>query len=255
MVDKVSENNSKENDTVIDVQEPEQTVVTITKDVNNSQEKKKKVNIFKQFLLKRVYLTAISCYLIYIVLNIVYNLLFNDLVLKFKENVLGIKNTENVTSSNQLSLMEELGNSKIILLTLLYMIVIGPILEEIIFRLCIFRPIDLLGIKVRKSNKFFGWLIIALAFIISSSIFAYAHFNLNLDTLAKELEFFPQYFLMGFMFAAAYHYDGYLAASMLTHILNNLVATLLMFLASSINGTIFINTTNINNSLIMKFLH
>ncbi|OUM57325.1 hypothetical protein PIROE2DRAFT_17731 [Piromyces sp. E2] len=177
------------------------------------EDKKRHINIFKQFLIPRVYKTAIIAFMIFFVINYVYDV---TVVMVFGNTL--------QSSSNQQAVDTFLKSPSI--KKMIYFCVIGPVIEEFIFRSIIFKVLHWIGKKVQEKNKFFGITIRILAFFISSFIFAFAHFNFNFKILRKERFNFPPYFMMGIIFAITYDLDGYLLASILTHVINNTVSTI-----------------------------
>ena len=189
-------------------------------ETSETEKKKKHVNIFKQFLIPRVYYTAIVVYLLSVVTNIIVSILLEVLNL----------NDEDGKSLNEEGLEEDLAETNYSYKLVLYIVLIGPILEELVFRLILFRGISIIGEKIGKNNKFIRRFIKFLAYLISSAVFAFGHFEFSFKVLISDFANFPFYFIMGIYLAIAYDYDGYFLAAVLTHILNNSVATLLNFL-------------------------
>ena len=189
-------------------------------ETSETEKKKKHVNIFKQFLIPRVYYTAIVVYLLSTVTNIIVSILLEVLNL----------NDEDGKSLNEEGLEEDLAKTNYSYKLVLYIVLIGPILEELVFRLILFRGISIIGEKIGKNNKFIRRFIKFLAYLISSAVFAFGHFEFSFKVLISDFANFPFYFIMGIYLAIAYDYDGYFLAAVLTHILNNSVATLLNFL-------------------------
>jgi len=212
---------------IIDI--PEQHTRDIVK-----KNKYKHVYIHKQFLIPRVYTTALMTYILFMICQ--YACLFIiDLI---------FGPAEDYTSTNQDTLEDRLNDHDIILkvFLILYICIGGPIMEEFIFRSIIFKIINWAGKKVQEKLKFIGIIIRILAFLISSFIFAFAHFSFSFEVLTKEIRTFPTYFIMGLAFAYAYNRDNYILASILTHILNNTVSTILiLFLKSEmVNSNIIV---------------
>ena len=189
-------------------------------ETSETEKKKKHVNIFKQFLIPRVYYTAIAIYLLSIVTRI-----FIYILLKLFNLI-----DEDGKSLNEEGLEEDLAKTNYSYKLVLYIVLIGPILEELVFRLILFRGISIIGEKIGKNNKFIRRFIKFLAYLISSAVFAFGHFEFSFKVLISDFANFPFYFIMGIYLAIAYDYDGYFLAAVLTHILNNSVATLLNFL-------------------------
>jgi len=171
---------------------------TEERNIDKKKKEKEHVNFFKQFLLPRVYITAIISFVVIIIFNIVSGIIL--------EHVFHVTTNSNEEGLNE---MQEINPT----FTIIYVCIIGPIIEELIFRRLIF------------------WLIkkfsVVLAYLVSSFLFAFGHFGFSFSTLISEIYFFPVYFIMGVIFAYTYNYDGYILASMLSHILNNTAVTLL----------------------------
>jgi len=199
---------------VIDVPEQKNEVET-----SEIEKKKKHVNIFKQFLIPRVYYTAIVVYILAIVTKIIVGIILSVLNLT----------DEDGKSENQEALEDGLKENNYNYKSILYIVLFGPILEEFIFRFILFRGISYIGEKIGKNNKFIRRFIKFLAYIISSGLFAFGHFGFSFEILVADFVNFPTYFIMGVFLAIAYDYDGYFLAAVLTHILNNSIATVVMF--------------------------
>jgi len=185
-------------------------------ETSETEKKKKHVNIFKQFLIPRVYYTAIVVYLLSIVTRI-----FIYILLKLFNLI-----DEDGKSLNEEGLEEDLAETNYSYKLVLYIVLIGPILEELVFRLILFRGISIIGEKIGKNNKFIRRFIKFLAYLISSAVFAFGHFEFSFKVLISDFANFPIYFIMGIYLAIAYDYDGYFLAAVLTHILNNSISML-----------------------------
>jgi len=219
--------------TVIDIQDQAERTV--------EKNKYKHVYIHKQFLIPRVYTTAIMVYVIFIVCNIACNYILDAIFGPVEDN----------TSTNQDKLVEGLTGSKsVMIFFIVYTCIIAPLLEEFIFRSIIFKIINWAGKKVQEKQKFIGIIIRILAFLISSFLFAFAHFDLSFDVLIKEIRTFPSYFLMGLAFAFAYNRDNYLLASILTHSLNNIIANIAIFFLYSNSKN---ESVNIDSSIFYNY--
>ena len=97
-------------------------------------------------------------------------------------------------------------------------VIVGPIVEEIIFRWGIFRPLY-------KINP-------VLAYVVSASLFAFAHvahsvFSGNLYELANMIF----YFIIGCALAFAYKHTQNFSAALLLHMLNNAISMALIITA------------------------
>jgi len=204
-------------DKVVVIDVPEQNNIVET---SETEKKKKHVNIFKQFLIPRVYYTAIVVYILSLVTNFVIGIILSVLNLT----------DEDGKSENQEVLEDGLNKTNYNFILVLDIVLISPIIEEFIFRFILFRGISYIGEKIGKNNKFISRFIKFLAYIISSGLFAFGHFGFSFETLVADFVNFPSYFIMGVFLAIAYDYDGYFLAAVLAHILNNSIATVVMFL-------------------------
>jgi len=220
----ITEENKKSMEN-LKAQEDEEVVIDIPNqkneiEISKPKKKKKHVNFFKQFLIPRVYYTAIVVYVLSVLTNI------------FVTFILGLLhlNDEDGDSLNTEGVKADLDKTNFGFLLVLYIILIGPLIEELICRLLLFRGISIIGEKIGKNNKFIRRFIKLLAYIISSAFFAFGHFQFSFKILLSDIVNFPSYFIMGIYLALAYDYDGYFLAALLTHILNNSVAILIMFL-------------------------
>jgi len=167
-----------------------------------------KINFFKQFFLKRVYTTAIVAFLSLFLLNIINSVMVS----------LFIKDIKN-TNEEDIELLTKLHP----FIMISYACILGPILEELIFRKLFFGVI-------KKFSKI-------LAYIVSCFLFAFGHFGFSITTLINEIYNFPIYFLAGAILAYAYDYDGYLAASIVAHIVYNSSMVTITFLFINENAT------------------
>ncbi|KAL6621661.1 hypothetical protein U3516DRAFT_861759 [Neocallimastix sp. 'constans'] len=203
-IENIKDNN---NSNVKDVNENNEIIIGVE---NSNKEKNSKVNensknlilnFLKQFVLLRVYITAISAYFAIILVDI----------LNYVIQYMLIKNNKN--NSNTEAIVNEM--KKNILFVIIFGNIISPIIEELICRRLIFYFIN-------KWSKL-------LAYLISSFIFAFGHFGFSLITLIKEFNNFPLYFITGVIYAYAYDYDGYILASIYAHILINFTSFFLTF--------------------------
>ncbi len=131
-----------------------------------------------------------------------FNVLYGNLI-----NLLGIKATSN---ANQ----EALDNAaaKYTMTSIVLFGIIAPICEELTYR------VGLFSLCKRRSNVF--------AYIVSTLIFAFIHFNLDLSStkaFVNELLNLPYYMFAGFIFALTYDKFG-LAGSLTAHIVNNVLS-------------------------------
>jgi len=219
--------------TVIDI--PEQ-----TREAKKEEKKRKHVNIFKQFFILKVYITAVVAYFSYLALNIIYSIFIQV-----------VFSDEKIDSTNQQELESELKSKEVSLIIIVC--VIGPIIEEFIFRGIIFKLINWFGKEVQKKFNVIGIIIRILAFVISSFIFAFGHFAFSFETLSKEIKSFPIYFMMGIIFALAYDHDGYILASILTHIITNTISVLILFYVIPQEKVAYIVLHNVARNCILGY--
>lgn len=98
------------------------------------------------------------------------------------------------------------------ILTLVIFANIGPICEELTYRVGLFS-------LIRKKNR-------CLAYVVTILVFAFIHFNFGAisdGTIVNELLNLPLYLFSGFMFTFLYEKFG-LAGSATAHILNNTIS-------------------------------
>lgn len=101
------------------------------------------------------------------------------------------------------------------LLSLFTIAIIGPICEELTYRVGLYS-------FFRRFNKY-------LAFIITVIIFAMIHFDFTAENLIDEVWSLPSYLAAGFVLTLAYEHRGP-ACSMTAHILYNTIAFALVFI-------------------------
>ncbi|OUM66764.1 hypothetical protein PIROE2DRAFT_59196 [Piromyces sp. E2] len=185
---------------VIDIHDGEDDE-TLFEDTDVSVKEKLFLSFFKQFLLKRVYITGFLAFLSLFALNIIYSLLFGQFL-------------ENTTNSNEENIDKITKLYPVVMI--FYACIMGPMVEEFVFRKLLFG-------FIKKYSKI-------LAYIVSCFLFAFAHFGFSFSILINEIWFFPDYFLAAVILAYTYDYDGYLLASMIAHMLYNSSMIVLGFL-------------------------
>lgn len=110
-----------------------------------------------------------------------------------------------------------------------WIVLAGPIVEEIIYRFGLFGGL-------RKINR-------PLAYVVSALIFGFIHFNVPVDEngavimaeLITELINIPSYIVSGLIFAYAYDKEGF-GVGVVAHITNNLISFIFSII-SIIYGT------------------
>lgn len=101
-------------------------------------------------------------------------------------------------------------------LSFLVFAIIGPIVEEFIYRVGLFN-------SVYRLNK--RW----LAYLITGVIFGFIHFNFTSSDMINELVNLPNYIISGLILS--YIYENYsFAGSSIAHILNNVVSLISVFM-------------------------
>lgn len=100
------------------------------------------------------------------------------------------------------------------LLTFAFSVLLGPIFEELAYRVGLFSLIN------RKSRL--------IAYIVSVLIFAFLHFNPLSKNIVNELIMLPEYIISGLVLTYVYEKKG-LGASFTCHLLNNIIAFLLIY--------------------------
>jgi len=209
---------AQNNITIIDIPEQVEEADKAEEAKKAKRERIKSHIIFYQFSKKRVYITAIMTLLMTLIFRYVYNFIIAFIFDEVEE------------STNQGNIEDGLHSSGLLLAIIIIHICIGaPLYEEFVFRSFIFKLINWVGKKVQNKVKVIGIITRILAFLISSFIFAFAHFKYRFEVLADEIITFPTYFVSGLFLAYAYNRDGYLA-SLLAHMLNNILGVVLILI-------------------------
>ncbi len=102
-------------------------------------------------------------------------------------------------------------------LSLIVMGIVGPICEELTYR------VGLFGL-VKKYN-------IVLAYVLSTIIFAFAHFGFTSKTIVNELVNLPVYVFSGLILTFTYHKYGFVG-SMIAHMTNNLTTVTIVVIST-----------------------
>ena len=97
--------------------------------------------------------------------------------------------------------------------SIIVMGILGPICEELTYR------VGLFGL-VKKYN-------LILAFVLSTLVFAFAHFGFTSKTIINELVNLPVYVFSGFLLTFAYHKYGFVGSTT-AHMTNNLVSVIIV---------------------------
>ena len=148
------------------------------------------------------YLKGFAFGIILIVLNILYSMLISSLGFE--------------TNDNQKSLIEIISVDSIT--SLIVLGIIGPICEELTYR------VGLLSLFNRLGSK---W----LPLFMSTVVFALIHFNFLSKDLLIEFVNLPSYLIAGFVLSLAYKKGG-LPSSMVAHVMNNVLSISMVILSS-----------------------
>lgn len=150
------------------------------------------IDFENQFFMKKVYIAAICIFVIFQVVNSI-----SLIISRYLKADTGNSNNKD---------LNELAGSSVIGAFIIAGIIF-PIVEELIFRKLVFGVISHFSI--------------ILAYIVSSFVFAFYHFEFSIEKLKEEIYRFPVYLFAGIMFAYVYDYTDCILATMLGHILNN----------------------------------
>ncbi len=162
---------------------------------------KDNIRLLKTFKYWVVPVAGIIGYIIILAFNYTYSIVLN---------IAGLNISDNANESGITSIVKAYP-----LLSLLIFGIIGPVCEEITYRIGLYS-------SLRRVNKY-------LAFILTIIIFAFIHFDFNVitsgnqQTLLNEFLNLPYYLFAAFVFCFLYEKYGF-AASLSAHITNNLVS-------------------------------
>ncbi len=98
------------------------------------------------------------------------------------------------------------------IMSLIAFVVLGPIVEEMTYRLGLFS-------LIHRLNR-------PLAYVVTMLVFGVIHMSFNPETIINELINLPSYILAGTILTIAYEREGF-AVSTYAHITNNLISFLL----------------------------
>ena len=101
------------------------------------------------------------------------------------------------------------------IIAVILFVIIGPITEELTYRVGLYS-------FLRRINKY-------AAMAITAVIFAFIHFNFDMENMANELWALPDYIISGLILTIAYEHRGP-ACSITAHMLINLFAVIFMFI-------------------------
>lgn len=146
----------------------------------------------------------------FILSGYIYVFLANFLATSFMEIISLITGFENSTPVNQAAIIEMLSSSGLVF-TLLSAIIIGPIVEELVFRKAIFGLIK---------HKY-------VALVISSFIFGFIHVSSESSVLISLYQVIP-YVSLGFVFGYLYlKHEKNIMIPIIVHMLSNFISIIL----------------------------
>ena len=159
--------------------------------------------IIKQFMQGKTYVNGLFWGFIVIIVGVLVGMLIDILFGKTESN------------QNQSSIEIIIRNHP--LSSFMWIVLLGPISEEIIYRLGFFE-----GLRQRNRR---------LAYIVSAIFFGFIHFNIPIDTqgniisedLIREFLNLPSYIVSGLLFSYIYEKEGF-GTSVVAHITNNLLS-------------------------------
>ncbi|OUM56747.1 hypothetical protein PIROE2DRAFT_18510 [Piromyces sp. E2] len=202
---------------------------------------KKEPSLLIQFSTKKVHLVAISAFsiltlLLPILAEFNENFYYELFKIRIKEKriekeIKPIYDNGNSDMNKQESAKQMY---RYALIPMIYYCILAPFVEEYLFRWLIFGFIKNYGQKVKMNDKLKGYLIIAFAFIFSSILFSFAHFDLKSNNLYIKIIFCRtywdiSYFIMGVVLAWIYYHYGLILITILVQMLLNIVNTLYAF--------------------------
>lgn len=155
--------------------------------------------LFKSFKNWKPYVAGICCFFAILIAGVIYSLFLQ---------LIGVKITGN---ENQQAI--DSTSAKYPLTALVIFGLIGPICEELTYRVGLFS-------FLKRISK---W----LAYPITIIVFALIHFNFDPATLTNELINLPYYLFAGFALTFTYDKFGF-AGSLTAHVLNNVVSLIPM---------------------------
>lgn len=170
--------------------------------------------LFKGFTKLRPYIKGLFYGFIVIIASVSYSSLVTIILGPSDSNI------------NQLSIEAMIKEMPV--LNFFWIVILGPVVEELLYRVGIFDAFK----KVNKLPRVF-------AYVISGLIFGFIHFNLPLTDsgavdqakLIVELINIPSYIISGLLFAYIYDKEGF-TTSAVAHITNNLLS----FIVTIINA-------------------
>jgi len=159
------------------------------------------IDFKNQFFMKKVYIAAVGIFIVFQIFTTI-----TQILIKYIQ--------PDASNSTNKDLNDFAGSS--VIGAFIIAGIIFPVGEELIFRKLLF------GILNHFSTL--------LAFIVSSFVFAFYHFEFSIQKLKEEYIRFPIYLFAGLMFAYVYNDTGCILATMLGHILNNSYTVILSLL-------------------------
>jgi membrane protease YdiL (CAAX protease family) len=147
-------------------------------------------------------------------------ILFSSFGLVSLYDLLGIELQDN---ENQAAIVTLVNDAPLI--SLITFGLLGPIVEEWTYRLGLFQ-------YLRSRSR---W----IAYVVTLTIFGFIHFNFATSSITNELLNLPIYLVAGAWFCFLYDRFG-LQVAMSTHIVNNVLSVLSIFISSEISSSLSI---------------
>lgn len=161
--------------------------------------------LFSKFFKGRTYLYGISYGFLVIVLNALYSMIVSTLYPGYTSN----------QNENSIESIVAIFPA----LSLLVFGFIGPICEEMGYRVGLFS-------LIRKKNRI-------LAYVLTSIVFGFIHFNFTSSNMAIEFINLPSYMISGILFCYIYDKEG-VETSMVAHITNNVFAIMMTIISTNL---------------------
>ncbi len=106
------------------------------------------------------------------------------------------------------------------LLFIVFTCLVAPVVEELIFRYYLYKPLEKKGV--------------VLAIIVSAFLFAAIHMTSSFaaGTIAEDLRSFPAYLIPSLIFGIAYYRTKHVATTITAHVVYNTITVIALFLSN-----------------------
>lgn len=202
----------------------EETYILSKKEIEKKKSEERVNNIIRQFKNPKVYITALSAYII----NIISIILFSLPLLFISSNNNDLETNSIITSLKEMAI--NVYGSDLYFHKLFIFFYIA-LLQEIIFRLCVFKPIWMISEKIGKNNSLIRITIVSLGFFISNLLYLTTvdGFSFKFNEIMKEYIYFPCYFIPGLVYAGAYYYDNSFIACLFAHLFCDVLSPIIFY--------------------------